>query len=362
MIKRLKTILNILLLIFPVGYLLGYIYGYIPVSFNPAPLATYQNFELPADKKPIFYTPEYNIHFYGLENLHPFDTKKYGRIFDQLVAWELLDKNAIYSPPFPSDELLQTVHSKTFIDNLKTNRNALKVSEMFFTAFLPGPFSYKRMVVPQLYATSGTVLAAKSALDRGWAINLSGGYHHASSNDAGGFCFVADISLAIENILSSTPVQRIMYVDLDAHQGNGPARDAINRDDIYVYDMFTAAIYPMDSKAYAGADTLIKLNTRTDDSAYMQKLSSTLPAAIEAFKPELILYNAGTDVLQHDPLGYQSLTANGIKDRDAFVFAQARSRNIPIAMVLSGGYQMNNAEVIAQSIRNLHNSNLIDLK
>lgn len=51
----------------------------------------------------------------------------------------------------------------------------------------------------------------------------------------------------------------------------------------------------------------------------------------------------------------------GVVERDEIVFAWARSRNIPITMVLSGGYQRTNAEVIANSLNNLHTKGLIDL-
>lgn len=54
-------------------------------------------------------------------------------------------------------------------------------------------------------------------------------------------------------------------------------------------------------------------------------------------------------------------TATGVIQRDEIVFTWARSRNIPITMVLSGGYQRTNAEVIANSLSNLHKKGLIDL-
>ena len=48
-----------------------------------------------------------------------------------------------------------------------------------------------------------------------------------------------------------------------------------------------------------------------------------------------------------------------MKNRDFLVFSEARRRGIPIVMVTSGGYQRNNAEVIANSILNLNKENLI---
>lgn len=44
----------------------------------------------------------------------------------------------------------------------------------------------------------GTVLGAKLAKERGWAINLGGGFHHCCGYEGGGFCAYADITLAIK--------------------------------------------------------------------------------------------------------------------------------------------------------------------
>ena len=61
--------------------------------------------------------------------------------------------------------------------------------------------------------------AAKLALERGWAINIGGGFHHAHSQTGGGFCVYADITLAIKFLMASNPsVKKAMIIDLDAHQ------------------------------------------------------------------------------------------------------------------------------------------------
>ena len=70
-----------------------------------------------------------------------------------------------------------------------------------------------------------------------------------------------------------------------------------------------------------------------------------------------MLYNAGTDCLVGDPLGDLSLSPQAIIDRDEAVFAaclRATPEPVPVAMVLSGGYQKSNASVIARSLLNLH--------
>jgi histone deacetylase 11 len=54
-----------------------------------------------------------------------------------------------------------------------------------------------------------------------WAVNLSGGYHHAHSKSGGGFCIYPDITLAIHYVKTRHQIKKAMIIDLDAHQGNG---------------------------------------------------------------------------------------------------------------------------------------------
>lgn len=57
-------------------------------------------------------------------------------------------------------------------------------------------------------------------MKRGWSINVGGGFHHCSSDSGGGFCVYADITLLIRHLFQfySEEVQRLLIVDLDAHQ------------------------------------------------------------------------------------------------------------------------------------------------
>ena len=70
-------------------------------------------------------------------------------------------------------------------------------------------------------------------------------------------------------------------------------------------------------------------------------------------KPDLLVYNAGTDILAGDPLGHCSVAAEDVVARDQRVWQHAADAGTPLCMVLSGGYARQSASVIAQSIANL---------
>ena len=88
------------------------------------------------------------------------------------------------------------------------------------------------------------------ALEKGWAVNFGGGFHHAHCKDGGGFCIYPDITLVIRYLKEfKQTVKKFMIVDLDAHQGNGHERDFMGDDSVYIFDTFNPHIYPGDNHA-----------------------------------------------------------------------------------------------------------------
>jgi histone deacetylase 11 len=85
--------------------------------------------------------------------------------------------------------------------------------------------------------------------------------------------------------------------------------------------------------------TKIHVSHGDDDNSYFRKLTSNLPNVIENFSPDFIIYNAGTDCMKNDPLGGMNLSPEMIIRRDQLIFHYALEKyNVPIVMVLSGGY------------------------
>lgn len=161
------------------------------------------------------------------------------------------------------------------------------------------------------YQTGGSVLASKLALQNGWSINLGGGFHHCSSSSGSGFCAYADISLIINKLLvEEQQLSKVMIVDLDAHQGNGHERDFINNKNVFIFDMYNAFIYPRDNFAKGRINIAVELKPHTNDDVYIAKLKKFLDISLLKFKPDIIVYNAGTDILMGDPLGMLDITDN----------------------------------------------------
>jgi acetoin utilization deacetylase AcuC-like enzyme len=74
------------------------------------------------------------------------------------------------------------------------------------------------------------------------------------------------------------------------------------------------------------------------DEEYLRELAQGLDRALAEFSPDLIFYIAGADPYRDDQLGGLKLSLEGLKKRDRLVFEKARSKHIPVAVTLAGGY------------------------
>jgi len=297
----------------------------------------------PNDKKfdghfPIVYSKGYNITAFGLEKMHPFDSTKYGRVFQGLKDKEIIDNAMrIWEPDLPSQAFLTEIMSKWYLLKLHYSPFICSCLEVPLF-FLPAWFLRSRVLDPMMRATQGSVDAACMAMKHQWAINLSGGYHHASCNRGGGFCIYPDITLVVHFVRKWYQKRRVMIVDLDAHQGNGHERDHIGDRDIFILDAYNHYIYPGDGVAAQAIAKPVYVAHGDNDDSYLQKTQTALSQSIDHFRPEFVIYNAGTDCMQGDPLGRMNLSPNGIIKRDELVFQLAFENQVPILMVLSGGY------------------------
>lgn len=294
------------------------------------------------------YHPHYNISLWGLEKYHPFDSRKYQRIFAHLSSRKSIAPLLPVAPAKPSRHFLLERMGRLYLLKLCYGVGLCRLLELPFW-FLPAWVLRWRVLDSMLLATEGSILAACLANSLGWAVNLSGGFHHASFDRGGGFCLYPDISLTVHYVQSRLGLRRVMIVDLDAHQGNGHERDFRVNDDVYIVDCYNPKIYPWDSEVREAIDKNLPIQSSTSDQEYLACVDS-LRQDFDYFRPDFVIYNAGTDVLAGDPLGKLQISREAIMARDSRVVGLCRGRGVPVVMLLSGGYQTANAELIADSI------------
>lgn len=386
---------------------------------------------------PIVYHPDYNIsvgralEYYpfgralsavGLDKvvswvggwIHPFDGEKYERVMNALLADGFFrDLGRWHEPAHEISQAdLLTAHPQVYLNSLRQSETIADVISIPVST-LPPELLDNAILQRMRLASQGTLDAFKLALQHGWGWNMGAGFHHASAVHGSGFCPYADAFIACKKFLALNPGKKVLYVDADAHQGNGFERltgdsglgqthyqgiqsapdntgesivlrnrgsDQIRVFDVYHQDWVNGrrAVYPHDRYARLFIDydhpiqgvhyssltgALLGYGDRsqaTSNEEYLRIFSEDLPRAIDEYHPDVIFYNAGTDPIAGDLVGRLNMSEECLVSRDETVFHAARSRGIPIVVVTSGGYTSKSWRVITASLKNLRAKGLLN--
>ncbi|MEM6914045.1 MAG: histone deacetylase, partial [Pseudomonadota bacterium] len=151
-----------------------------------------------------------------------------------------------------------------------------------------------------------------------------------------GFCVFNDCAIALANLRQDHPDLRAAVVDLDVHQGDGNAAllagpaDPLTR----VISVHGAGNFPFEK---VPSDFDFPLADGVGNGAYQQAVEQAVARAVE-FAPDLLFYIAGVDPLAEDRWGRLNVSMNGLLERDRYVLAAADAKQIPIVILIGGGY------------------------
>lgn len=277
------------------------------------------------------------IFLYQVPEKHRFPMQKYRLIPERLIEEGTLNEANFFAPKKLSEEEILTTHTAEYWEKLKTQTLSRKEARAIGFEMTP------ELVERGRYIAHATYECALYAKQYGVSLNVAGGTHHSFANHGEGFCVFNDVCIASNLLLNRGEAQRILIVDLDVHQGNGNASIMADEPRVFVFSMHGEKNYPFRKQV---SDLDIELPNDTDDESYLSELRAALPKIIAEHKPDLIFYQSAVDVLATDKLGKLSLTPEGCKQRDDFVLRQARDNNIPIAVVMGGGYSEDVEEVV----------------
>ncbi len=260
---------------------------------------------------------------------HVFPSQKYWLVYKALLR-EQLAEPADFIPPEPASDLdVLRVHSQEYVRKLRTGK--LSPSDLMR---LEIPYSQKTVEAFWL-AAGGSILAARRALADGFAANIGGGFHHAFPEHGEGFCMIHDVAIAIRRLQADGAIQTVMVVDTDVHQGNGTAAIFGGDHTVFTLSIHQENNYPL-PKPPSNID--LHLPDGIGDAEYLAILEEHLLRAFRDFHPDLLFYVGGADPYREDQLGGLALTIEGLGRRDRLVFEHARSRGVPVAITLAGGY------------------------
>ena len=274
--------------------------------------------------KPAFvYSEKYTVNL----GEHVFPVQKYRMVYQRLASEGLITPDNLFLPAFPERRDLLLVHTPEYLRDLEN----LAFSPR--TMFSEIPLTRKIVEGYKLFA-GGTILAGQKALEKGMAIHLGGGFHHAFPSRGEGFCYINDVAVGIRRLKRDKLIEKALIVDCDLHQGNGTAFIFQEDRSVFTFSIHQENLYPVKEKS----DLDIGLPDFTGDEEYLAKLSSTLLQIWRNFEPDVVYYLAGADPYEDDQLGQLKLTKAGLKKRDNWVISKCLEKKVPLVILLAGGY------------------------
>ena len=303
-----------------------------PVRLGPfrglARAARRSLFRLRARGIPIVYDARYQKGVFGV----PMDPLRGEKVLGALREAGLLERDLLSEPRPASLQNLLRVHTPEYLHAVQEPDALTRILGVEVPpAEAEGTLDLQRLMA------GGTIQATRLAMRTGGvAVHLGGGFHHAMPDAGLGFCVFNDVAVAIRRLRGRGFAEPVLVVDLDLHDGNGTRR--IFADDPTVHTFSIHNDHWGDTEAVAS--TSIALGPGVGDARFLATLREALPPVFEAVPPGLVVYLAGTDPAEDDPVGNWRLTAGALIERDRFVTSLARpdGRPCPMVVVLAGGY------------------------
>lgn len=286
--------------------------------------------------RPLFVGSElYRRAAYGKN--HPLAIPRIATVMDLCRHLSWLGAADFVDSPTASESQLLRFHNRSYLDALRraeaSGRTDRATRERFALGTLENP------IFPGMYeraATSvgGSIRAAEIALGGGLAYHPSGGTHHGRPDRASGFCYFNDPVFCILTLLDGG-LERVFYVDLDAHFCDG-VQDAFADDDrVFTLSIHEAGRWPYGGAVAdraGGAARNLPVPAGFNDSELAFLMANAVLPLGRAFDPQAVVVTCGADGLAGDPLSRMQLS-----NRALWQAVQEATALASKAVVLGGG-------------------------
>ena len=284
-----------------------------------------------------------------LRSDHPLKAARLQYTYELLEAYHAFDsESSILVEPRPATEQeIQSLHDVEYVEAVKSfSRGERKYDPARFNFSIGGDNPiYDGMYEAAALSTGASVVVAElvDGGQAGVAFNISGGLHHAAARNASGFCVFNDPAIAINYLLSRG--LRVVYVDIDAHHGDGVQNAFYDTDrvltiSIHESGMFlfpgTGAVQEMGTGPGTGFSVNLPLYLYTEDDTYLWAFREIVPPLVEAFKPDALVTQLGIDSYHNDPLTHLMLSSQGFSE----AVNEFARMGLPWLAMGGGGYDL----------------------
>jgi acetoin utilization protein AcuC len=261
----------------------------------------------PAARPPVVLVTSEGLSRYGFGDGHPFGPDRHEAFLRELRLSPAYAALRLVEPRTAQRAELESFHRRDYVDRVVQKsgegRGYLDAGD---TPAVKGIFEASSVVVGGTLQAVEEIVAGRARR----AFIPIGGLHHAGRAHAAGFCVFNDCGVAIELLRRRHGLQRIAYVDIDAHHGDGVFYAFESDPDLLFADIHEDGrhLYPGTGHAEeTGSGTAhgTKLNLPLPPGATDADFHRVWPR-IEAYlretKPEFILLQCGADSVRGDPI------------------------------------------------------------
>jgi acetoin utilization protein AcuC len=253
-------------------------------------------------------------------------------------AFGVLDADGVTvaAPQPATDAELEFVHEPGYIAAVKQAGGADPIPASLAARF--GLGTMDDPIFPAMHEASalvaGATLAAARAMWTGAAqhgANVAGGLHHAMAGHASGFCVYNDPAIAIAWLLSAG-AERIGYVDIDVHHGDGVQAAFYHDPRVLTISLHEspATLFPGTGRPSEsggedarGSAVNVALPAGTRDAGWLRAFHAVVPPLLRAFGPQVLVTQHGCDTHWMDPLANLELTIDAQRAAHAALHALA---------------------------------------
>jgi len=227
------------------------------------------------------------------------------------------------APPIAAtDDVLALVHDRDYIAAVKAAPDDLlgRLAQRYGLGTSDNPV-FAVMHEAAALATGATVQAAQAvwAATHQHAVNIAGGLHHAMAGRASGFCVYDDPAVGIAWLLAQG-AQRVAYVDIDVHHGDGVQAAFYGDPRVLTVSMHESGRYLFPGTGFAaetgtgegtGTSVNVALPPGTGDEQFTRAFDAVVPSVLRAYRPQVLFTQLGCDTHHLDPLAHLELTLSG---------------------------------------------------
>ncbi|WP_059103779.1 acetoin utilization protein AcuC [Shouchella shacheensis] len=258
-----------------------------------------------------------SAHPYKFHDSHPFHPLRLELTYSLLVEIGALnDETPLISPRLATDEELSFIHDPDFIEAVKLASkgelsDSMAAAHGLNTEDTP---MFHQMHEAAAYLVGGTLNAVDAVMSGNYqhAFHLGGGLHHGFRGRASGFCVYNDSSIAIE-YLKQRYNARVLYIDTDAHHGDGVQWAFYDDPDVCTLSLHETGRYLFPGTGHVtekgtgkgyGTSINIPLDAFTEDDSFISVYEKAFREVADFFKPDIIVTQNGVDAHHLDPLSH----------------------------------------------------------